>query len=66
MNSMYIKSFSSKNENVLYTELFYSYTLVSQFFGFYKICGCLILNSNNVSGNNCIYLFIKIMVIFIR
>ena len=65
-SSMYNISFSWKNEKVLYRELFSSYILFSQFFGFYKMYGCPILNTYNVSDSKCINLFIKIIVIFIK
>jgi len=61
-----IKSFSWKNEKVLYKEFLFSYRLFFQFFDFYKMLEYLILNIHNVSDNNCIYLFIKIMVKFVR
>jgi len=63
---MYNISFSWKNEKVLYRELFSSYIHFSQFFGLYKMYGCPILNTHNVSDSKCINLFIKIIVIFIK
>lgn len=66
-SSMYIISFSLKNEKRFYIENFF---LILQFFPvyfcFYKMCGCPTLNTHNVSVSICNHLFIKIIVIFIR